>query len=188
MIDDNVSFIKKINEKEIDAYNTLYYKYYKSLVLYTKTFVERQDIAEDIVQDIIMYLWEHDLTFSDELSLRVYLYNSLRNKAINHLNRQNVENKYLDYLQTQSSEHDIIDEEAFHEEVYRQLFAVLNELPKRQHDIFLLHMAGKKNEEIAAELNIAVETVKTHKKRALITIRKRLAPFILFFLYLDHII
>ena len=184
---DSISFIKMLNEKRIDAYNALYYKYYNSLVLYTKTFVERQDIAEDIVQDIIVYIWEKDMVFLDEQSFRVYLYNSLKSRAINYLNHQDVENKYIDYLQSQPSESEFLDEEAFMEEAYRQLFSVIDELPKRQREIFLLHMAGKKNEEIALELNIAVDTVKTHKKRALVYIRKNLLPFVFFSLFIDSV-
>lgn len=184
---DSTSFIKMINEKRIDAYRNLYQKYHKSLVLYTKTFVERQDIAEDIVQDIIVYIWERDMTFTDEHSFRTYLYNSVKSRAVNYLTRQNVENKYIGYLQSQPSEFESIDEEAFMEEAYRQLFVIIDELPKRQREIFLLHLAGKKNEEIATEFNITAETVKVHKKRALVTIRKRLAPFIFFTLFLDQI-
>lgn len=185
---DSTSFIMMINEKRIGAYKTLYYKYYNSLVLYTKTFVERQDIAEDIVQDIIVYIWERDMTFTDEYSFRVYLYNSVKRRAINYLNRQNVENKYIDYLQNQPSELESMDEEAFLEEAYRQLFTVINELPKRQREIFLLHLAGKKNDEIALEFNITVETVKVHKRRALEAIRKKLVPHIFFFLFIDQIL
>lgn len=188
MRNNDMFFIKMINEKRIDAYSTLYLKYYNSLVLYTKTFVERQDIAEDIVQDIIMHIWEQEITFTDEYSFRVYLYNSLKNRAINYLNHLNVENKYIDYLQNQPSEFESLDEKAFLEEAYRQLFTVIDELPGRQREIFLLHLAGKKNDEIALTLGITTGTVKTHKKRALELIRKKLPPFIFFSLFIDYLL
>ena len=59
------------------------------------------------------------------------------------------------------------EEDTNEEEVYRLLFRAIDKLPTRCREIFLLHMDGKKNEEIATALGISIETVKTQKKRAI---------------------
>lgn len=66
------------------------------------------------------------------------------------------------------------EEEFFDEEIYRQLFIAIHELPERQREIFILKMKGKKYKEIAHELNISLSTVKTLRQRAFNTIKKKL--------------
>ena len=57
------------------------------------------------------------------------------------------------------------------EEMYKILFEVIDSLPKRCKEIFELHLAGRKNEEIANLLNISILTVKTQKSRAMQILR-----------------
>ena len=70
------------------------------------------------------------------------------------------------------------------EEIYRQLFLAIDKLPPRQREVFLLCMEGKKNKEIAEQLQISAETVKMQKRRAIGRLREQLAPMALALLYL----
>ena len=67
-----------------------------------------------------------------------------------------------------------LEEDTNEEEVYRLLFRAIDKLPTRCREIFLLHMDGKKNEEIATALGISIETVKTQKKRAIQSIKEQM--------------
>lgn len=60
------------------------------------------------------------------------------------------------------------------EEIYRRIYRVVEELPEGCRKIFEQHLKGRKNEEIAALLNISVETVKSQKKKAVRILRERL--------------
>ena len=60
------------------------------------------------------------------------------------------------------------------EELYRRLFKVIDELPPRCREVFLLHLEGKGNEEIPHSLQITLLPVKTQKKRAMRYIREQL--------------
>ena len=57
-------------------------------------------------------------------------------------------------------------EKRLDEELMDILFAEIRRLPKRCREIFLLHLDGLSNEEIAVRCNVSIETVKTQKKRA----------------------
>lgn len=59
------------------------------------------------------------------------------------------------------------------EELYRQLFEAIDELPARCREVFLMHLEGKGNEDIARELALSVLTVKTQKRRAMAYLRGR---------------
>lgn len=165
-------FLKKINERQMAAYQMLYSDYYAVLVVYARNFVGQQEIAEDIVQELFITMWEKEMSFLSFASFKAYLYNSVRNTALNYLKHQDVEEKYIEYVQ--SSYGEIDESEVNDEEVYRLLFKAVDELPARCREIFLMYMDGKKNDEIANMLNLSVETVKTHKKRAVKHIRERL--------------
>lgn len=156
----------------------LYDHYYGALVAYAGQFVD-DDAAEDIVQDIFSTMWERRPDFASVAALKTYLYNSVRNNALNHIRHRDVHRAYMAHVNTHADEFRLADDgsETFNtEEVYRQLFMAIDSLPARQREIFLLGMDGKKNMEIAAMLNISAETVKVQKRRAVMTLRKSLSP------------
>lgn len=169
--------IEQINKLDSIAFQSLYKDYYKALVCYAHQFVEETCIAEDIVQELFSSIWERKLPFKSLISLKSYLYNSVRNASIDYLKHKDVESLYLQKVlkahQPYKSEDE--SEDFFSEEIYRQLFRTIDELPLRCKEIFLMHMDNKKNEEIAHLLNISLETVKTQKKRAMSFLKKRLS-------------
>jgi RNA polymerase sigma-70 factor, ECF subfamily len=73
-------------------------------------------------------------------------------------------------------------------ELSYKLDKIINDLPERQKEVFLLHkIEGLKYSEIADRLNISVNTIENHMSRALKTIRKKLGDYSLvaiLFLYL----
>lgn len=176
-INDDV-FLEKINSQSPTAYHELYNEYYKALVIYAANFLATTETAEDIVQEIFTTIWEKKISFISLQSLKTYLYNSTRNAALNYLKHQNVETGYIQYMLDTYKE--ITEEDTNEEEVYRLLFKSIDQLPPRCREIFVLHMEGKKNEEIAQALGLSIETVKTQKKRAVQAIKKQMGS--LFFL------
>lgn len=173
---ENSPFIESLNKQSPIAYHQLYDEYYKVLVIYAINFLSSQQVAEDIVQELFATMWEKKMQFLSLPSFRSYLYNSVRNASLNYLKHQNVESLYLEHLSNTYRE--ITEEEdPYEEEVYRLLFRAIDKLPTRCREVFLLHMDGKKNEEIATALNISVETVKTQKKRAIQFIKEQMGAY-----------
>lgn len=66
-------------------------------------------------------------------------------------------------------------EQFFSEEVFRLLFLAIDSLPRRQREVLLMCMEGKKNRDIAKQLDISFETVKHLKRRAIATLREKLS-------------
>lgn len=176
MNEEKTPFIENLNKQQTSAYHQLYDEYYKVLVLYAINFLSPQQAAEDIVQELFATMWEKKMKFLSLPSFRTYLYNSVRNASLNYLKHQNVESLYLEHLANTYRE--IIEEEDTNEEeVYRLLFRAIDKLPTRCREVFLLHMDGKKNEEIATLLGISIETVKTQKKRAIQFIKEQMGTY-----------
>ena len=168
--------IEQINKLDATAFRMLYKSYYKALVCYAIQITGESGAAQELLSTI----WEKQMSFKSLVSFKAYLYNSVRNASIDYLKHKDVEFDYLQKIIESHQEYRVGDEEEddfFTEEIFRQLFMTIDSLPERCKQVFLLHMEGKKNEEIAAALYVSLETVKTQKKRAMSLLRKKLSPY-----------
>ena len=171
------SFIERINSKQRDAFHELFREFFQALVMYAMKYVSTQEEAEDIVQDVFVSVWEKEEKFLSYQSFRVFLYRSLRNSCLNVVKHKLVEKKYATYQETYAEIEGEEEYDWLQEEIYRELFKVIDELPPRCREVFLLSLDGLKNEEIAAQLHITLLTVKTQKKKALRYLRERMGKY-----------
>lgn len=172
--------IAMICQWDNQAIELLYDRYYRALVSYGCQFVENE-VAEDIVQELFSVLWERRPLFNSVSQFSTYLYNTVHNSSLNHLRHQTVRNNYRQSIIDNLQEFMLVDDtsDIFNkEEIYRQLFAAIDELPPRQKEVFLLCMEGKKNKEIAEQLDISAETVKVQKRRAIAQLRGKFSPML----------
>lgn len=157
----------------------LYRFFYKALVGYAMQIVEEREIAEDIVQEVFSNTWIKKNTFQSVGTLKAYLYNSVRNESVNHIRHLQVrqghlENLELHYKEMRTDEN--LELKLHKEEVYRQLFAAIDQLPLRQRELFLHVMRGKKNTEIAEAMGISLNTVKKQRQRGVESLRATMRP------------
>jgi RNA polymerase sigma-70 factor (ECF subfamily) len=175
--------IEEICQWDDRSIKWLYDHFYRSLTLVAMQIISDNDAAEDIVQDFFMHLLEQRPVFQNLAHLKAYFYNSIRNFSVNYIRSKKIkddrkEQIARDMLFTLNG-----DEETFYsEEVYRQLFLAIDSLPQRQREVFLSAMQGKSNGEIATQMNIGVETVKTLKRRGKEKLRHILSPDKMLFL------
>ena len=160
------------------AFRILYHRYYQVLVLYGMSLVSDKTTAEDIVQDVFYALWQQHPSFDHPSILKSYLYNSVRNKSIDFLRHRNAQSNYVEQMLNSHASFNVSaqgEEDFFTEEIYRQLFQAIENMPDRQREIFKLYLDGKSNADIAEALQISVETVKTQKRRGKEYLRKNLS-------------
>ncbi len=156
-----------------DTFRMLYKRYYKALTMYALNYVEDKTVAEDLVQDVFFSILEKERTFVNNNSIHVYLYTSVHHRALNYNKHREVEIRH--FKAVSEKDFDIEEDEVYiKEEIYRQLFEAIDQLPARQREIFVSVMEGKKNQEIAGALGISIFTVKVQRQRAMQTLRKRL--------------
>ena len=172
-MEQEASFLQEINERRVEAYKRLYDEFYPALVVYASTFVASDQVAEDIVQELFVTMWEKQVTFISFLAFKTYLYKYIKNAALIYLKHQDVEGRYVESLRESATEDSFMEEEINKEEEYRLLFQAIDELPPRCREIFLLSLEGKKNKEIAEMLQVSTETIKTQKMRAMKHLKER---------------
>lgn len=157
------------NIYEESRYKILFNEFYPALVQFAFSFINNEEAAKDIVQEIFIRIWEKKVKFENELLLRKYLYLSTQNKCFTYLRDRKVQHYHKQQIidNYQEQEESNIIHSLIKEEVYRQLLSSVEQLPPQCKKICLLTLDGKKPSEIAKELELNVETVKKQKKIAL---------------------
>ncbi len=157
----------KLNHEMFEA---LFRKHYESLLYHSLSIVSEEDVARDIVHDAFIYLWNHQKGLDFGYSLKSYLYKIVRNHSLNFLKHRKVEQKYKDDLSIHSDESEFkID---VHQENIERLERNLENLTPRTREVIVKCFAGGlRYKEIAEELGISVNTVKTHIKNGLRNLR-----------------
>lgn len=165
-----------ISNGDKHAFEHLFRKYYRSLCEYGRSILSDGEIAEDVVQEVFICFWDHRNVLDIQVSVKSYLYTAVRYRALNVLEKQLIQRKhnpalaeYVEFLAT--SEYS----EEEQEEINR-IRAVMADLPKQCLKIFLMSaLEGKKYQEIADELGVSLNTVKTHISRAYRLIREKIS-------------
>lgn len=153
-------------EDNINDLKQIFDTYYASLVQYANRFLPISDECEDLVQDIFVNLWEKENTFPNDLSLKIYLYKSVRNKCFNVIKHNKVKNKFAESIIQTLEDDSLFLKQILEEEIVTHLYKAIEVLPVRKKEIIKLSLKGFKNNEIAEALNIKLQTVKTLKSQA----------------------
>ncbi|MDD7886262.1 RNA polymerase sigma-70 factor [Flavivirga sp. 57AJ16] len=165
----------------------IFYSHYESLVVYAKRFIFSMDACEDLVQDVFVELWEKEVKFPDEVSLKAYLYKVVRNKCYNIIKHNKVKNKYAENIKHAIEDDNLFLKQIVEEEIVNHLYKAIEKLPERKKEIIKLSLKGLKNNEIAEELGIKLQTVKTLKSQSYKILREQFAELstFIYFLLMD---
>ena len=165
------------NEK---SFQILFVNYYSVLVSFAMKYLESQDVAEDIVQDVFVKIWESREKLGEIDNLSAYLYQMVRFKSFNYLRAEKIRQ---DATKSFAEELDEIEmNEYIRNETFRIVMQTLEDLPSGSRNVFSQAIQGYSAKEIADELGIAVETVKKQKQIARRILKEKLGNlFTLFF-------
>ncbi len=162
-------FLNSFQHGEEAAFDCLYRELFPSLTYFANRIVLDADTAEDIVQDCFVLLWKRRDRLSHITAIKSYLYTSVRNQCLKHLERQQRKVK----VTKQASEEPSFEETVIAAETARELYQLIDLLsPALQQIIRLYYLEGKSNKEIATQLNIEPDTVIRQRLRAVIALRK----------------
>jgi len=174
--------IQELRKKNKTVFEYLFKKYYSSLVRFAEGILFDSSIAEDVVQNLFLHIWDKSEQFDINTSLKAYLYQSVKNKCLNKLKSIHIQDKnnwlYIEgILNSQDTDFEIENTNE------SKVNLALQELPDQQQEIVRLkYFENKKHVEIATSLDISINTVKTQLSRAKDKLRKTLFKSLLLFL------
>ena len=179
--------VKMLNIQTEQQYNEIVENYSDMIFRIAYQYLFNKYDAEDIVQELITDLWESPSKYASFIAFRSFLYHSVRNRCLNYLKHKEVEKRYISYTMAHANASDEDEQQEIEEEVYRLLFKAIRELPEKCKAVFELHLAGKKNEEIASTLQISILTVKSQKQKALRQLKEKMGNLFYILLFLETI-
>jgi len=154
----DIHIFQQIKDGNEAAFNNLFDSYYTRLCFFCSRYLADMDLSRSLVQQVFVDLWLKSDRLSVEHSIKSYLFQSVKNRAIDQL-RKNKNNIQIDDATTKMAKipfHDIIEESEFCDRVYKSI----NLLPEKCREIFIMSRFDKlKYVEIAQKLNISVKTV-----------------------------
>lgn len=165
-----------LNSKQFEL---LYNKLYSSLQKYAIYYVNDQEAANSIVNDLFVQLW---FKTDQPLNMKGYLYQSVKNGCLNYLSHHKknplfyLENEELTELSDLTAMPDDSYSEPNHLKFLKQAISLLP--PKRQL-VFRMHrLEGFSYAEIADLLQISPRTVEDHLAKAMQFIHTRAKHFL----------
>lgn len=173
-----VKQIEKIREGDQKAFQSIVYEYSDRLLTFSVGFVRKYEIAEEIVSDAFVSLWNQRDKISNIRDLRSYLYILVRNGSISHLRKMNGRKEIsIDDIQEYYTLPVTGPEtEDFTEEILNQINKAIEQLPPKCKMVFTLaKIQGMKYKEISDILDISVKTINNHIANALVHISQSLS-------------
>lgn len=177
-----------------EDYSKVYGIYFPKLVRFSQTYVLSRQDAENIVQDIFLYLWEHRELIGSLDNLNAFLFTLVKNRCIDFLRKKTLsEDKKQSLTDLEEKELQLklyslqkFDENSFtNTEINTIINKAINTLPDRCREIFILsRLDGLRHKEIAARLNISTNTIEGQITIALNKLRKELKDYIPFFIFI----
>lgn len=158
-----------------EAFTTLYRKYHQGIYNFLLRMIKVPALAEDLMQDVFLKIWEDSQHIHVTVSFSSYLYQAARHKAIDALRRIAREPMLEDEVSHRLASG--LDEFMHPAYEWRQYESFLNQAiealpPQRRRAFELVRQEGKKYEEAAALMGITRNTLKQHLSLAVESIRQ----------------
>lgn len=179
------------------SFEDIYLSHFSKMKHFAKEYVISEEDAENIVQDVFMELWEKKEVLTVHTNLIAFLFTAIRNRSLNLLRHKVVvqetasllQQEYAITLKMNLDSLEAFDQDLFSDrDIEKAVSHALDSLSDRCREIFILNkIEGKKQKEIAAKLNISINTVETQMGIAYKKLRVELKgyfPLLLFMLYL----
>lgn len=164
------SILQDIKSGNKASFREFFEDFYPILCSFAFKFLRTKDKSEDVAQESLVKYWERRRDFDDMKSVKNFLYVTTRNQCLNML-KQSKRNEDLEQLKTMGSE-SFLKETFLDQETFHMVQKAISELPHRQREIIELTLKGIRNPQIALQLNITENTVKTTKRNAFKKLRE----------------
>jgi RNA polymerase sigma-70 factor (ECF subfamily) len=166
---------KRLKQQPIPEFEKIFHLFNAALCFFARKWVNDTAIAQDIVTDVFVKLWQKQADFKTLYSIKAFLYISTRNACINHNQQATYQARVRETIRQQSN--DIDNEginETIHAEVLQQVYSIVNDLPRKCREVMLLSYSGGLDcHEIARKMQLSVHTVRNQKNRGVHLIKNR---------------
>lgn len=165
---------KKIKSGDHLAFRTFFEAHHKRLYFYLISKKIREEVAEDIVQQAFIWIWEHRSEIDTSKSIRSYLFRIGYTRLLNHIRdtKKLVDDSNLDL---EHSNHELADSEIINLELKIAIQKAIDEMPEKRKAVFeLCYLQELSYKEAAEVLGVSAKTIENHIGLALKQLRELL--------------
>ena len=171
--------VLRLKEGSHKAFETLFRRYYASVCAYAARFVDIED-AEDVADDVMVWLWEKRAGLDIQTTFRQYLFTMVYHRACKVAMRNRLAQETAGDMDEYRKRHELNDDDfMLAEELKERIKKAIASLPETYRDAFLLHrFEGKSYKEIAEIFNMSPKTIDYRIQQALKLLRKELGDYL----------
>jgi RNA polymerase sigma-70 factor (family 1) len=172
--------IEKLKFGDPDSFSDIFSAYYRDMVFFACSFTHELPVAEDIVQDTFVRLWEDHEKLNVTVSVRSILLKTIQNKCIDWHRHKKIINNHCTCIIDNSPLYEYnTDNYILRSELQGRIEKAITGLPEKFKEAFEMNrFEGLKYQEIATKLNVSVRTVEVRISKALELLRKSLIDFL----------
>ncbi|RQO65931.1 RNA polymerase sigma-70 factor [Pedobacter sp. KBW06] len=170
--------ITQLKEGNKRAFEDLYNRYKYRIAGNLLKLLKSEELAEEMLQDLFMRIWDNRSSLDPEKSFRAYLFRIAENMVVDYYRKIARDRKAFDKMMSSGSEYySHIEETIFSKERILLLHGAINLLPpQRKHVFILCKLEGKSYKEVSELLGISPSTINDHLLKANRFLKQYLNP------------
>jgi len=156
----------KLKENAIEMFK----EHFEHLVLYVNSYVDSIQMSEDIVQDMFLKLWEKGRLVDCKAA---FLYICAKNAALNYLRTRRIESFQTDFIDSYEVEDNDNESDMDYMNKLERIYEAVESLPPQCREVLKkIYFEEKSYAEVAEEMHLSLNTIKTHIYLAIKTLRR----------------
>ena len=175
---DEQTILDDIRHGSKNAYNRMFVHFYSPLCEYASQFVSDAD-AEEIVQDMMLYVWENRQYLIVEKSLKSYLFISVKNRCFNAIRDRRSRERIHHHIYEKLKDRIEAPDYYMFNELAINIEKAVDELPEGYRETFKMSRFGEmSNAAIAKKLGVSVKTIEYRMTQSLKILRVKLKDYL----------
>ncbi|MDH6304807.1 RNA polymerase sigma-70 factor (ECF subfamily) [Parabacteroides sp. PF5-5] len=181
----NELLIRLLKEGNEQAFENVYKEYYRGLCAFASQYVDDTSECEEIVQDVMMWLWENRLSLVPEMSVKSLLFTIVKNKCLNSISHKQIKQRVHESLFLKFEEQFEDPDLYIESEMMACLDKAIQNLPTDYREAFTLNrFENMTYNEIAERMDVSSKTIAYRIGQALKILREDMKEYLPLLLFL----
>lgn len=182
-IEENRRVVTALTNGDKSAFRVIYTIHFARLRNYATVITQNPEVANELVQDLFLALWDRRHKLNPDQPIRNYLIKATHNNSLRYCRKMalNKRHEAVIVLEKMQEQDENIINFAESDSRLEQLHCAIKNLPERSRNVLIMkYMDGQSSAEIAENLSISVRTVETILYQSIKKLRKNVHENILF--------
>jgi RNA polymerase sigma-70 factor (family 1) len=169
--------VKRLKDSDHISFELLFNRFHQSIFNFLLIKTRDEAVAEDLLQEVFIKLWNNRLSLDEGKSVKNYLYTIADNLALNHIRHLKVVSRHeqlndVRIFDSSQVPHFILEEK----EIQEHLMQAIEDLPEKPRLIFVMsRFEDLSYAEIAERLSLSIKSVEGYMSKALKILREKLS-------------